>query len=94
VIAVRVLAEKGIPLPPKAIRKMARSRVRAVLLALGKRGVCRVVGIGEDRKRELCQEAMTRATTLTANAATASTTPATVPQTRINLRRSSVLTSE
>jgi hypothetical protein len=53
VIAARVLAAKGIDLPEPRIRKMARSRVRAVLLALGRRGVARVVGVGNEAKREL-----------------------------------------
>ena len=51
--AARVLAAKGIDLPEPRIRKMARSRVRAVLLALGRRGVARVVGVGNEAKREL-----------------------------------------
>jgi hypothetical protein len=53
VIAGRVLAAKGIDLPEPRIRKMARSRVRAVLLALGRRRVARVVGVGNEAKREL-----------------------------------------
>jgi len=52
-LAVRVLASKGIELPSPAIRKMAKSRLRAALLALSKRGVVRTVGVGDERKKEL-----------------------------------------
>jgi hypothetical protein len=52
-IAARILAEKGIPTPSRTLYKMTRSRVRAALLALGKRGVARVVGVGDERRREL-----------------------------------------
>ncbi len=53
VIAVRVLAAKGIDLPTPTIRKMTKSRLRAALLAFGKRGVVRTVGAGDERKKEL-----------------------------------------
>ncbi len=40
VIAVRILAAKGIDLPTPTIRKMTKSGLRAALLAFGKRGWC------------------------------------------------------
>lgn len=52
-IAARVLAAKGLPLPPPRIRKVTRTRLRAVFTALGKRGVVRTVGAGQEAKREL-----------------------------------------
>ena len=53
VITVRILAKKGVDLPTPTIRKMTKSRLRAALLAFGKRGVVCTVGVGEDRKKEL-----------------------------------------
>jgi len=53
VIAVRILAAKGVALPPPRIRRMAKSRLRAVFAALERRGVVRTVGEGMEAKRAL-----------------------------------------
>lgn len=53
VIAVRALAAKGIDLPSPRIRRMAKSRLRAIFGALGKRGIVCSVGTGNDARRGL-----------------------------------------
>ncbi len=53
VIAVRALAMKGIDLPAPRIRRMTKARLRAVFLALEKRGVARSVGEGNETRRGL-----------------------------------------
>ena len=53
VIAVRALAMKGIDLPTPRIRRMTKGRLRAVFLALERRGVARSVGEGNDTRRGL-----------------------------------------
>ena len=52
-IAVRALARKGIALPGPTMRKDARRRLRMVFSLLNHRGVTRVVGEGNEAKREL-----------------------------------------
>lgn len=54
-VAVRALAAKGVTLPPPRIRRMAKSRLRAIFYALEKRGVVRSVGTGNEAKRELAR---------------------------------------
>jgi len=53
VIAVRVLAAKGITLPEPAIRKRVRMRLRTMFVALDKRGVTVRVGEGNAARRGL-----------------------------------------
>lgn len=53
VIAVRILAAKGIPLPTPTVRKIAKSRLRHAFSDLEKRGVVCSVGVGMDAKRAL-----------------------------------------
>ena len=53
VIAVRILAAKGINLPPPRIRKMTKGRLRHAFSDLEKRGVVCSVGEGMEARRAL-----------------------------------------
>jgi hypothetical protein len=53
VIAVRVLAMKGIPLPDPTLRRRTRHRLRCILAAFDRRGITLRVGEGNGSTRSL-----------------------------------------
>ena len=53
VIAVRMLALKGVTLPDPATRLAVRRRIRVMFHSLDRRGVTMLVGKGRDSKRAI-----------------------------------------
>ena len=56
-IAARALARKGVALPDPKLRRYTRNKVRAALIALGKRGMTMSVGSGKETRRGIASGA-------------------------------------